>query len=333
MRIATRCTHLPRLLSLVGVLLILTACMDRNPTGPQHPKLRLDESNRPVTVSSVITLFEKDGKTQTFTSVQKLRPVVRNGVAFSMVITDSTAQAAGVPTGTLTPILALQTGSLVGNYNQTVLDTTTGKVYKVVATGPMIYNHPIDYGYFATNSGVKIAETHYKWQPVTGGYALLAQKEVSYTSTGAVFATVVSTVTSPATYAMAETGPTISRRLGSLLHGAMCYFLPQTAYAQGKNKGGGGSGPVVQPYNLPLPGSNCYMEGAELGLAGVAVWLDATNPEVGIFAYSATLGYYEVTFAKYLQCTRAPARCTPWTNGCSGGGGTSWNVLAMGGAY
>ena len=332
MRNATRSTQVPRLLSAVAVLLILTACVDRNPTAPQHPKLRLDEGSGPVTVSSVITLFDKEGKSQTFTRVQKLRPVVHNGVAFSMVITDSSAAAAGVPNGTLTPILALQTGSLVGNYNQTVIDTTTGKLYKVVATGPMIYNYPIDYGYVATSAGAKIVETHYKWQAVTGGYALLAQKEVSYTSTGAVFATVVSTVTSPASYAMAETGLTTSRRLGSLLYGAMCYFLPQTAYAQGKNKGGG-SGPVSQPFNLPLPGSDCYMEAAELGVAAVAAWLDATNPEVGIFAYSATLGYYELTFAKYLQCTRAPARCTPWTNGCSGGGGTSWNVLAMGGAY
>jgi len=330
MRIATRCTQLSRLLSAVAVLLILTDCMDAHPTAPQHSKLRLDESNGPVTVSSVITLFDKGGKTQTFTRVQKLRPVVRNGVAFSMVITDSTAQAAGVPSGTLTPILALQTGSLVGNYNQTVIDTTTGTLYKVVATGPMTYNYPIDYGYFATNAGVKIVETHYKWQPVSGGYALLAQKEVTYTPTGAVFATVVSTVTSPATYAMAETAPTISRRLGSLLHGAMCYFLPQTAYAQGKNKGGG-NGPVVQPYNFPLPGSDCYMEGAELALAGVAAWVDATNPEIGIFAYSATLGFYEVTFANYLQCTRRPPRCSAST--CTGGGGTSWNVLAMGGAY
>jgi hypothetical protein len=75
------------------------------------------------------------------------------------------------------------------------------------------------------------------------------------------------------------------------------------------------------------------MEGAQLAIAGVAAFVNATNPEVGIFAYSATLGFYEVTFATYLQCTRRPPRCTPWTNGCSGRGGTSWDVLAMGGAY
>jgi len=271
-------------------------------------------------VSSVITLFDKAGKTRTFTTVQKLRPVVRNGVAFSMVITDSSAQAAGVPNGTLTPILAVHTGSWVGNYNETVIDTTTGKLYKVIGTGPMIYNYPIDYGY-VTAAGVKVTEIHYKWQAVTGGYALLAQKEVTYTSTGAVFATVLSTVTSPATYAMAEDAPTISRRLGSLLYGAVCYFLPQTAYAQGK-KAGGGTGPIVQPYSLPLPGSTCYTEGAELGIAAAAVWADAANPEVGIFAFSATLGYFEVNFANYLQCINKPPRCTAST--CTGGGGTSW---------
>jgi hypothetical protein len=322
MRIARLSRQIPFTCCALAITLILGACADQQPTAPQHPRLRLGENSGPVTVSSVTTLFDKNGQPRTtFTQVQKLRPVVRNGIVYSMVLTDSSAQAAGVPTTTVTPILAVQTGDMVGNYNQTVTDTTTMRNYRVVATGPMIYNAPIDYGYFATTSGVKLAEIHYKWQTVSGGYALLAQKKLTYSPTGVLFASVVSTVTSPATYAMSESGPTVSRRLGSFLHGAMCYFLPQTAYAQGKKKGTG-TGPIVQPDNMPLPGSDCWTEGAEMGIAGAVVGWDAYNPEIGLFTFYGDLGLFEVNFVSYLRCLRRPPRCTPST--CTGGGGTSW---------
>jgi len=279
------------LLGAVGFALLLVGCTDQQPAAPHaRPKLETGAANL-ITVKSEVTLYNKAGGiANSYTKTQQLQTqqvggVIRatvvapgGGARANLLITDSSAAAAGY-TDPLTPVVGVTYGSGVANYTQYVTDSTTMKVYKIVARGPMIYNYPIDVAYAYDSRGYLVAEQHYKWSAVSGGYALLAQKEMSYTSAGALSATVVSYVSSPVTYvASAETPASFA----SLLRRVACYFGPSVAYAQGTQKGkGGGSGPVVQPYNFPLPYSSCWGEAGILGLnTGIIGFESATYMEV-----------------------------------------------------
>jgi hypothetical protein len=272
----------------------------------------------PTTVSSVITLA--DGST--VTQVQKLQVAVSGGLAYSMVIDDGTAAQSGY-TQSLTPVLAVSEGMAVGNYNETIVDTTTGKAYRVVASGPMIENYPVTDAYTYNSSGRRVAESHFKWTPVSGGYALLAQKQVSYSSAGAVTATVISTVTTPATYASTESLP-ITRRVGSLLTDMSCYFAPSVAYAQGKGRPVKDTSVVVSPSNFPMPGSGCWGEGGILAFQSGIIAVESMGGVLMIWEIPIYLGSWAAwtqSLWHFLECLQRPRRCTG--NFCTGGG-SSW---------
>ena len=327
-----RKTNTAGLLGTLGLALLLVGCGDQQPVAP-HSKLKVEAGNNSVlTVNSEITLYDKGGRERKYTRTQQLQTqmvagVVRatvvapgGGARASMQVNDSSAQAAGY-TAPLTPVVGVRYGSGVANYTLYVTDTTTMKIYKVVATGPMTYNSPIDVASAYDSRGSKIAEIHYKWSKVSGGYALLAQKELSYSSTGVLAASVTSYVSAPVTYvAMAET-PAHPAGLGSILHSVTCFFGPQVAYAQGKVKGGGGG---VVGNSMPLPGSSCSGEGGVLainiGIIGVESATEMELWELPLYLGSWTaLGH---SLWHYLDCLDGPPRCTAST--CTGGGGTSW---------
>jgi hypothetical protein len=192
------------------------------------------------------------------------------------------------------------------------------KIYRIVATGPMLYNYPIDVAYAYNASGYKVGETHYKWKPVSGGYALLAQKEISYSSTGALTATVISNVTTPVTYAVTES-PAVSATMASLLDEISCYFTPQVAYAQEKGKA------PIQPYMVPRPGSAC---GGRAGVLAINTGTLAVESAFGVLevvmipVYIGTWVSWTYSLYDYLNCLSEPPRCTPST--CTGGGGSTW---------
>ena len=322
-----------RIALVFGSAILLGGCAEQQPAEPHaRPKLQRPSENL-LTVKSEITLYDKNGGTHSFTKTQELQTqqvggVIRatvvapgGGVRASIQIDDGSAAAAGY-TDPLTPVVGVTYGSGVANYTQYVTDSTTMKVYKIVARGPMIYNYPIDVAYAYDSRGYLVAEQHYKWSAVSGGYALLAQKEMSYTSAGALSATVTSYVSSPVTYvAMADTPASFA----SLLHSIACYFGPSVAYAQGTGKGkGGGSGPVVQPYNMPLPGSPCWGEGGILALNTGIIGVESIT-DMELWALPLYLGSWAAwthSLWHYLDCFSRPPRC--YRSTCTGGGGTSW---------
>jgi len=313
----------------------LTGCADQTPTAPHaKPQLPLSSDNT-VTVSSEITLYNQNGTEKLkYTKTQRLQTeqaggVIRarlappSGLRASMQITDSSALAAGY-TNPMTPVVGVQYGSGVANYTQYVTDTTTMKVYKVVATGPMIYNYPIDVMYAYDSRGYKVAEIHYKWSAVTGGYALLAQKELSYSSSGVLFATVTSYVSSPVTYVASAQTLSPQNQFASMFHRVACYFLPKLAYAQAKGKGGHGDGGVVGGNSMPLPGSACWGEGGILALNIGIVGVESATPGMELWDLPGYLGSWTSlghSLWHFLDCLERPPRCTGF---CGGGGGTSW---------
>jgi hypothetical protein len=319
MRIAPRTTRTAHLLGTAGFALLLVACADQQPTAPQRPQLKLAPIGGTTTVSNVITLA--DGKS--VTKVQKLRTAMKGGVAYSIVITDPDAVAAGY-TQPLTPVLAVSEGLAVGNYNQLIVDEQTGQRYRLSATGPMIYNYPVtDAIVYKGTTTIRVAEIHFKWTPVPGGYALLAQKQVSYSSTGAVTATVISTVTTPATYAIGGSPP-ISERFASLLAEVKCYFAPKVAYAQGK-KGGPIKDPVgvdpVTPLSIPVPGSGCWGQAGVLALNTGVVAVESWFGVLMIWElplYLASWVSWTHSLWDYLHCLQKTPRCTG--TACTGGG-------------
>jgi len=331
MRAVRSVTHQARLLGAVGFAALLAGCADQHPAEPHaRPKLETGSENL-ITVNSEITLYDKRGvESRKYTKTQQLQTQTVGGIVRATVVApgggaraniqidDGSAVAAGY-TDPLTPVLGVRYGSGVANYTQYVTDTTTMKVYKLVARGPMIYNYPIDVAYAYDSRGYLVAEEHYKWSAVSGGYALLAQKELSYSSSGGLTATVTSYVSSPVTYvASAETPASFA----SLLKKVACYFGPSVAYAQGKGKSGGGG--VVQPYNLPLPGSGCWGEAGILALnTGIIGVESATEMEVwAIPIYLGSWTAWTHSLWHYLDCLGRAPRCTAST--CTGGGGTSW---------
>jgi hypothetical protein len=323
MKMARRITRTAHLLGAAGFALLLVGCADQQPTAPQRPKLKLAPTGGPTTVSSVITLA--DGKN--VTKVQRLRTAMKGGVAYSMVITDPDAVAAGY-TQPLTPVLAVSEGLAVGNYNQMIVNEQTGERYRLSATGPMIYNYPVtDAIVYKGTTTTRVAEIHFKWTPVSGGYALLAQKQVSYSSTGAVTATVISTVTSPATYALGESPP-ISERFGSLLADVKCYFAPKVAYAQGKKVGPTkdtvGLDPAT-PFLMPVPGSECWGQAGVLALNTGVIAVESWFGVLMIWElplYLASWVSWTHSLWDYLHCLRKPPRCNQGF--CGSGGGSTW---------
>jgi hypothetical protein len=324
----TGLTTTARLLWPVAATVFLVACTDQHFTAPPAAARKVSSNN--VSVSSEVTLIDpKTGKTRSFTVMQELKSTTRGGAAYAslaaptrvMGITDSSAVAAGF-TQPLTPVVAVSTGMAAGNINLNVTDTTTHKIYRVVATGPMIYNYPIDVAYFYNSAGYMIGETHYRWTPVTGGYALLAQKEVSYSSAGVQTASVISNVISPATYAMGES-PSITARFGSLFAGISCYFTPRTAYAQGRERSA--SAPTIPRYYVPSPSAICSGRAGVLGLnIGAIAWESATGvlEPVMIPVYLGSWVSLGHSLWDYLNCLNTLPRCDPKL--CTGGGGTTW---------
>jgi hypothetical protein len=313
-----------------GVAILLGGCSDQPAEPHARPKLQTGENR--LTVKSEITLYDKNGGTHSYTKTQLLQTeqvggVVRatvvapgGGARASIQIDDGSAPSSGY-TGSLTPVVGVRYGSGVANYTQYVTDSTTMKIYKVVAKGPMIYNSPIDVAYAYDSRGYLVAELHYKWSAVSGGYALLAQKEMSYTSAGALNATVTSYVSSPVTYVASAQTPA---SFASLLRKVACYFGPSVAYAQGAHKGGGGGGGGVVGYSMPLPGSSCWGEAGVLGLnIGIIGFESATEME--LWELPLYLGSWTAlghSLWHYLDCLDRPPRCTAST--CTGGGGSSW---------
>lgn len=314
--------------------LYLNGCTDKSPTAPHaKPKLALVSENT-VTVKSEITLYNKNGtENRKYTKTQLLQTertggVLRavlaapSGVSASVQVTDSSAQSAGY-TQPLTPVLGVRYGSGVANYTQYVTDSTTMKVYKVVATGPQIYNYPIDVMYAYDSRGYKVAEIHYKWSAVTGGYALLAQKELSYSSTGTLSATVTSYVSSPVTYVAAALAEPAPNQFASMVRRVACYFAPTVAYAQGKGKGGGDKG-TVSGNSMPLPGSACWGEGGILAINIGIVGVESATPGMELWDLPGYLGSWTAlghSLWHFLDCLGRPPRCTGF---CGGGGGSSW---------
>jgi len=331
MRKVRSVTRHARLLGAVGFAALLAGCADQQPAGPNaRPKLETGNENL-ITVNSEITLYDTSGRESSkYTKTQQLQTktvggIIRatlvapsGGARANIQIDDGSAVAAGY-TDPLTPILGVQYGSGVGNYTQYVTDSTTMKVYKLVAKGPMIYNYPIDVAYAYDSRGYLVAEQHYKWSAVSGGYALLAQKEISYTSTGALSATVTSYVSSPVTYVASAHTPA---SFASLLKKVACYFGPSVAYAQGKSKGGGGGD--VHPYSMPLPGSDCWGEAGILAInTGIIGVESATQMEVwAIPIYLGSWGAWTHSLWHYLDCLNRSPRC--YASNCNGGGGSGW---------
>jgi len=296
-------------LGAVSAALLLVGCADRQEV--TAPAARLKETSD-ITVSSEITLFDKTGRVRnSYRVIQQLRSTFRNGIALAsvvapskvMTISDSTAAAVGY-TQPLTPVTAVGTGSMTGNANTYVYDTTTGKRYHVVATGPMIYNYPVTDAYTYNSSGQSVAEIHFTWGAVPGGYALLQQKQIGYSSTGTVTATIVSVVASPAKYATA-TEP-VSRRLGSLLTGVTCYFAPKVAYAQETQAK---PTPFVGRNSMPLPGSACWYQGATFALNTGTVAVESMGGVLALWELPLYIGAWTTwtySLIDFLECLMSP---------------------------
>jgi hypothetical protein len=333
MKNVRRITSMARRLGAVGFALLLVGCSDQQPAEP-NARPRLQTSENLITVKSEITLYDKSGRTRSYMKTQQLQTelvggVIRatvavpsgGGLRANMLITDTSAASAGY-TSSLTPVVGVVYGSGVGNYTKYVTDSTTMKVYKIVARGPMIYNYPIDDAIAYDSRGYVVTETRYQWGAVSGGYALLAQKELSFSTAGALTATVTSYVSSPVTYVTSAQGQPIPVSFGSLLYKVGCYFAPSVAYAQETRKV---KGPVVQPYNFPLPGSGCWGEAGILalntGIIGVESATGVLEPLM-IPVYLGSWGAWTHSLWHYLDCLGSPPRCSART--CTGGGGTSW---------
>lgn len=190
--------------------------------------------------------------------------------------------------------------------------------------GPMIYDHPITVAYaYEGYTSKKVAEIHSKWGAVPGGYALLQQKQISYSSTGAITATILSTVTSPATYVMSES-PTIAAKLGSLVADVSCYFTPTVAYAQGKK---GGEKPVepgpVAGFRFPVPGGGCGGPAAIFALNTATVAVESRMGVLALWELPLYIGAWTAwthSLWDLLHCLDKLRRCSgPY---CTGGGST-----------
>lgn len=319
---------------LISLAALLAGCADQQPDAPRtRPKL--ETTQNALTVNSEITLYDRKGVAHSYTKTQQVQTkqtgqVVRairvapgTGARTNMEITDSSATADGY-TEPLTPVLGVTYGVGVANYNKLITDSA-GNVYRFIATGPMIYNYPIDRATLYDAQGHEILEIHYQWSAVSGGYALLAQKEMSYTSSGALSAMVTSYVSSPVTYVASVSPPST---LTSLIHTVACYLGPKVAYAQEQRKAKRDtSGVVIQPYNYPLP-NPCDGRAAIVANNGSALMVESMiEMELwGLPAYLLTWTSFGLSTWDWLKCLTdahlAAGRCNPST--CTGGGGSTW---------
>ncbi len=245
MEIVRGLTRTAHLLGASSLAFLLVGCAEQRPTAPENAKV-LDISSKPTftaTVANQITLYGKDGKAQVFNETQNVNVNFKGGLGRATVTpqlkkitaTLDTSVPNGVtPDGTVvTPVLALLSGLLAANYDQTTVDSVSNVVH-LVSTGPAGTTVPITDSYSYEN-GVLTGWNHSAWTAVTGGYVLRYQDLRGYAPNGTLtgeILSVISTAPKPVLTFRASLGAKFAALSWMTVDKVACALTPRSAFAQ-----------------------------------------------------------------------------------------------------
>jgi hypothetical protein len=219
---------------LLAAALLFAACADKGTVAPSSsPPLDLSKAKSfDATVVSTIEAINPEGGISTKRELsQKVKAKLRAGGNFRGNILPINGDPSGDYEPAVTPVVALATDELWSDFDETIVDSASGRTIRIVARGPG-NGSPID-NVWVWVDGVPGVRMSSVWRPAVGGWTLYRQTITGFGGGFEPIMRVTSTVNSSTTLytGNASFGSQVAALPGKALDQIACWLTPESAQA------------------------------------------------------------------------------------------------------